>query len=862
MAISVVNVAQAAGASVTMPGHQAGDIIIVAAYRATATAPTVPTAGGTVPAWTTINAAGANSLSMTVVWAVATASNHTTGAFTNATQIIVLVLRSSAGTLSFGATAIGNGTTSATTIIYPALTLQSTAGLSMGVRIGIRATAGAAVGTAPTSYVVKIAQPVSPGTLISAHSRDNLVAHMTADSVTQSGAAAYRAVSVEVKETIAPKTVTQASVLQTRAFGSSTLTAPLPVPLNETVIDDFNRAQAKINVGAGASLWESYGLKGDTNPDKLAGVYNNTVTPSSSVSAGGVSKNKLAQDFDLLWDCAVAFSGNGGGFHVCGSKFDLSTYDGYSLFFGGTQANLYRYTNGSIAVIVFNVAGQAGIVAGDTIWLAKRGARLTLYRRPSGGSFALIGTGTDSVYDRSGLFSFEISPNVRWDNLRGGPIVVPQTLAPSSVLHGRSFGSPTLLPGAYNLAPSSTSQTRAFGSPSVVVVAPPTNYEEAVLSSGPTIFLPLQETAGTNADDISPGNHDGTYSAGVTLAQAGLVPGYLADTAVQFNGTNGRITTTYAPFTPGSSFTAEGWAVRDNNSSSHALLSSEGPSAMVILMLSSGTNEMMFYNSSLSYPLNWLNAAPNPGTPFHWALTYNDTTQVAELFVNGVSRGTKSGFAGPFPAGLGNVEWGSWGNLNWLWPGRMSYVSLCPSVLSAAKIAQHYQLGVGVLALAPPSVVHTRAIGAHALGRGPRTVTAAPVLHTRAFGLPMIATFTKLFASPVVRTRAYGVARLRLNVTVTGFTHTRAIGTPSLKSVKSVLPSPIVHSRALPSNPVVTRGAVTVRPGSTTHNRGFGIPLIHVSGAPFRMWQYSYSLKGQRGQSDRRVISPEEAFVP
>lgn len=51
-------------------------------------------------------------------------------------------------------------------------------------------------------------------------------------------------------------------------------------------------------------------------------------------------------------------------------------------------------------------------------------------------------------------------------------------------------------------------------------------------------YWPLNETSGTNADDVSATNADGTYSGTFTLAQPGIGDG---SNGVNFNGANGRV---------------------------------------------------------------------------------------------------------------------------------------------------------------------------------------------------------------------------------------------------------------------------------------------------------------------------------
>jgi len=199
---SVVGQASAAATSVAIPAHAVGDLIIVSA-RGTAAAPVKPAAGGTVPAWDTLQSGLANSIGLTTVAFVATATNHTTGVFTSATHICVVVLRPAAlKKLQTAAvdSASGNGNNTQT-IVYPALIMNDLDGSSMGVRIGTRGVAVTAVGTPPTGWTAQSIQPAGASALMSLHTRLGIVANITADSVATAGTnSAYRAHTVEVEE--------------------------------------------------------------------------------------------------------------------------------------------------------------------------------------------------------------------------------------------------------------------------------------------------------------------------------------------------------------------------------------------------------------------------------------------------------------------------------------------------------------------------------------------------------------------------------------------------------------------------------------------------------------------------------------
>jgi hypothetical protein len=200
--------ASGVGTSIAIPAHQPGDLIFVFARRASNTPPTIPAAGGTVPTWVTAQSAGSNTLALTSVSAKATASNHTTGAFTNASHICVLVLRPDAGkSLVVGPSATLFGSNNQA-IVYPLLALGDTDGSSWGVRVGTRGVAVATVGNPPTNWVNQIIQPAGAGALMAVHTRAGLVANPTQDTVSTTGTnAPNRANTIEVQETTAPKVV-------------------------------------------------------------------------------------------------------------------------------------------------------------------------------------------------------------------------------------------------------------------------------------------------------------------------------------------------------------------------------------------------------------------------------------------------------------------------------------------------------------------------------------------------------------------------------------------------------------------------------------------------------------------------------
>jgi hypothetical protein len=155
MAISLVGTSKAPFSPTTSfdpPVHQAGDLILYV-WRNTGTnvapknAIVVPGPGSTVPSWTTLANAktthaadnsGGTMNSWAVVWAWATAANHTSGTFANADTGMCAVFRAISGKVP---TIVGVNPSVIDTLTqamsYPALTASKKDSTSLGVRIAL-----------------------------------------------------------------------------------------------------------------------------------------------------------------------------------------------------------------------------------------------------------------------------------------------------------------------------------------------------------------------------------------------------------------------------------------------------------------------------------------------------------------------------------------------------------------------------------------------------------------------------------------------------------------------------------------------------------------------------------------------------
>lgn len=98
MTVSRVGTAAANATSVTLPAHQVGDLIIVAAWRDGYTATPLAAAAG----WSLITLRFAGQFTMAIAAKIATSSAELSGTWLGATQIIAAVYRHSTNYLAIG----------------------------------------------------------------------------------------------------------------------------------------------------------------------------------------------------------------------------------------------------------------------------------------------------------------------------------------------------------------------------------------------------------------------------------------------------------------------------------------------------------------------------------------------------------------------------------------------------------------------------------------------------------------------------------------------------------------------------------------------------------------------------------------
>jgi len=249
---------------------------------------------------------------------------------------------------------------------------------------------------------------------------------------------------------------------------------------------------------------------------------------------------------------------------------------------------------------------------------------------------------------------------------------VVSTYAPSSAITGTSTPL-TAITGTY--APTATSV--------IGTVTLANDYRAAVLADGPIGYWRLGEASGLVAADSSGNGRDGTYTGGVTLAQAGALSD--GNTAALFNGSTGQVTTTAAALQKAAGpFTLEAW-VKSAAGGSDAGIVGRGVPNNMQLTWHTGT-AIYFYAGN-----SWA-TAPLSGNAWHHVVgTWDGTTaaNAIKLYIDGVlvAQGTSTTTViTPSALCIGQAVPGTF------FSGSIDEVAVYPLALTPTQITKHYQI--------------------------------------------------------------------------------------------------------------------------------------------------------------------------
>lgn len=214
-------------------------------------------------------------------------------------------------------------------------------------------------------------------------------------------------------------------------------------------------------------------------------------------------------------------------------------------------------------------------------------------------------------------------------------------------------------------------------------------YSDVVLGDAPSLYWRLGEAPGAGAVlDSTVNNRDGTVS-GATLGEAGALIGD-SNTAVSFDGVDDRIVSGYSPFVNGTDRTYEWWQNRDVDTGRY-VLGSDAATNYFGCYLSAGVSFILTSNQTDG--ATWASVFSAAGLWDHVVLVFREAGDTAELFVNGVSQGSKAHTA-TYGAVPGNFIAGSTTNNNnagYNYDGFLDEVAVYEFELSSARVLAHFE---------------------------------------------------------------------------------------------------------------------------------------------------------------------------
>ena len=216
------------------------------------------------------------------------------------------------------------------------------------------------------------------------------------------------------------------------------------------------------------------------------------------------------------------------------------------------------------------------------------------------------------------------------------------------------------------------------------------SYTSEVQADSPLLYWRLGELSGTAAEDATANNRDGTYVGSPTLGAPGaLVDGGDTDTSASFSGTGQYVTSTYA-LTQGSSYTFELWVKRTDQSAQHTLFATDGSGSPMLARMTTG--DQLDFHSQPGSSVSFTGTGIGTGAWKHVVVRFDNTNDLAAMFVNGAQVGSSQSLTADFQATPGNFLAGAWSDMFFdPWKGGLDEIAVYSGALSDARILAHYQ---------------------------------------------------------------------------------------------------------------------------------------------------------------------------
>jgi hypothetical protein len=285
--VTISRVGAATGTTTcTVPTHSIGDLIVISAFRSGSV--TAPTLGAGYTSITT--GTSANLCRPNLAYKVATATNDSSGTWTNATALTCVVYTSdqiaSGGAIGVGGFGISNGATN--TLTYNTLTMTDTSGTSwVAGFVGHKSTDQALSTHAPTGMTAITGSSLTNTAAVCAYDTNAGVTSWASTNVTVTGTAAgWDTQTLEILEIQAPAAPVSIPLVQWAYFQSNqnfetgnAFKYPLPNPTltGNMLVLVLNYAQS---VSRTVTITDDAGNSWSGTPDVTTSDTTNGVTTS------------------------------------------------------------------------------------------------------------------------------------------------------------------------------------------------------------------------------------------------------------------------------------------------------------------------------------------------------------------------------------------------------------------------------------------------------------------------------------------------------------------------------------------------------------------------------------------------------
>lgn len=208
MTVSFVGSASAEAASLTLPAHQAGDLILIFAGRTGSTGPPSVPSGWRFATQSGVSGATPPSLAASIGWKIAASSAETSGTWTSASMLLAAVIRDDANLLVIGGIGKTTGGPTTTVNYQPLLansgqSIQGMRFASSYILLPVMATSNTSdIDTAPTASTTKIVSLAGTAAIEMAIHRTNAeVASFASTNYTANESVRYATWTIEVLDT-------------------------------------------------------------------------------------------------------------------------------------------------------------------------------------------------------------------------------------------------------------------------------------------------------------------------------------------------------------------------------------------------------------------------------------------------------------------------------------------------------------------------------------------------------------------------------------------------------------------------------------------------------------------------------------